>query len=102
MRIAVAVSLLPAALFAAPIHYQPVRPQGGMIERYSVSAAPANAWLNYYGGHVISNVKVVPVLWGSNVPSEVANGMPQFYSAFTDSVMFDLMAEYDTNILDFA
>ena len=103
MRIAVAVSLLPAALLAAPIHYQPVRPQGsGMIERHSVSAAPANAWLNYYGGHVISNVKVVPVMWGSNVPSDVQTGMPNFYSAVTDSGYFDFLAEYDTNILDFA
>jgi len=98
MHIALAV-----ALIAAPIHYQPVRPQGsGVISSHSVGAAPANAWLNYYGGHVISNVKVVPVMWGPNVPSEVQTGMPKFYTAFTDSAMYDLMAEYDTNILDFA
>src|SRR5437764_461485 len=102
MRIAVAVALLPAALLAAP-HLQRVRPQGsGMIEKYSVSAAPAGAWLNYYGGHVIANVKVVTVLWGPNVPSDVATGMPNFYSAVTDSGYFDFLAEYDTNILDFA
>src|SRR5438045_145340 len=101
MRIAVAVALLPAALIAAPIHYQPVRPQGsGMIDQYaSTTAAPAGAWLNYYGGHVISNVKVVPVLWGSNVPSAVANGVGPFYTAVTDSGLFDLMSQYDTNIL---
>jgi uncharacterized protein (TIGR03382 family) len=104
MRIAVAVALLPAALIAAPIHYQPVRPQGsGMIERYaSTTAAPAGAWLNYYGGHVISNVNVIPVMWGPNVPSAVATGIGPFYAAVTDSGLFDLMAQYDTNILDFA
>jgi hypothetical protein len=104
MRSAVAVALLPAALFAAPIHYQRVRPQGsGAIDRYaSGGAAPANAWLNYYGGHVISNVKVVPVMWGSNVPSQVATGIGAFYTAVTDSAHFDWLAEYDTNILDWA
>ena len=103
MRIAVAVALLPAALIAAPIHYQPMRPQGsGMIERYSIAAAPANAWLDYYGGHVISNVHVVPVMWGANVPSDVQTTMPQFYAAVTNSTFWDFLAEYDTNILDFA
>ena len=104
MRLAVAVALLPAALIAAPIHYQPVRAQGsGMIDRYaSNTAAPANAWLNYYGGHVISNVNVVPVMWGPNVPSAVSTGIGPFYSAITDSPYFDFLAEYDTNILDWA
>jgi MYXO-CTERM domain-containing protein len=104
MRSAVAVALLPAALLAAPIHYQRVHPQGsGAIDRYgSGGAAPANAWLNYYGGHVISNVKVVPVMWGSNVPSQVATGIGAFYTAVTDSAHFDWLAEYDTNILDWA
>ncbi len=102
MRFAVAVALMPAALLAAPIHYQPVHPKGfGSVDRFASSAAaPANAWLNYYGGHVISNVHVIPVLWGSNVPSEVANGVGPFYSAVTDSPLFDLMSQYDTNILD--
>ena len=35
------------------------------VSRASVAAAPANAYLFYYGGHVISNVKVVPVFWAS-------------------------------------
>ena len=104
MRIAVVVALLPAALIAAPIHYQSVRTQdSGAIDRYaSNTAAPANAWLNYYGGHVISNVNVVPVMWGGNVPSPVATGIGPFYTAITDSAHFDWLAEYDTNILDWA
>ena len=104
MRLAVAVALLPAALIAAPIHYQAVRTQGtGTIDPYaSNTAAPANAWLNYYGGHVISNVNVVPVMWGGSVPSQVATGIGPFYTAITDSAHFDWLAEYDTNILDWA
>ena len=100
MRIAVAVALLPAALIAAPIHYQPMRPQ--LSARSSINAAPANAWLDYYGGHVISNVHVVPVMWGANVPSAVSGGVGAFYEAITDSAYIDFLAEYDTNILDFA
>jgi MYXO-CTERM domain-containing protein len=101
MRVAVSALLLPAALFAAPVHYQPMRPQGsGMIERYASAAAPANAWLNYYGGHVISNVHVIPVLWGSNVPTDVASKIGPYYTAVTDSAYFDWLAEYDTNILE--
>jgi len=101
MRFAVAVALLPAALFAAPIHYQPVRKQGsGSIDRFaSGTAAPANAWLNYYGGHVMGNVKVIPVMWGPSVPSAVSGGIGAFYTAITDSAYFDWLAEYDTNIL---
>ena len=104
MRLAVVVALLPAALIAAPIHYQSVRTQdSGTIDRYaSNTAAPANAWLNYYGGHVIANLNVVPVMWGGNVPSAVATGIGPFYTAITDSAHFDWLAEYDTNILGWA
>lgn len=103
MRVAVAIALLPAALVAAPIHYQPVIPPGGTVDPYATNAAaPSNAWLNYYGGHVISNVNVVPVMWGASVPAEVATGIGTFYTAITDSPYFDWLAEYDTNILDWA
>ena len=64
----------------------------------SVAAAPANAHLDYYGGHVISSVHVIPVFWGSNVPSDVQGTMPAFYAAVTDSNYFDWQSEYDTSI----
>lgn len=104
MRLALAVALLPAALIAAPRSYQPVRQQGaGMIDRYAAAAPPANAYLNYYGGHVLANVHVVPVMWGPNVPSAVSGpgGAAAFYAAITNSPYFDWLAEYDTGILDF-
>jgi MYXO-CTERM domain-containing protein len=99
MRIAVAALLFPAALFAAPIHYQPMRPQ--YSSHANTGAAPAGAWLNYYGGKVISNVHVVPVLWGPNVPSQVSSNIANFYSAAVDSGLMDLMTQYDTNVLAF-
>ena len=102
MRIAAVVALVPAALFAAP-HLQKMHPQqSGMIARHSVAAPPANAYLFYYGGHVLSNVKIVPVMWGPNVPSDVQSTMPAFYAAITNSGYFDWQSEYDTNILDYA
>ena len=101
MRIAVAAALLPTALFAAP-HIQKMRAQNeGAISQFSSAAAPANAYLFYYGGHVLGNVKVVPVFWGSNVPSDVQSTMPNFYAAVTNSTFWDFLQEYDTNILDY-
>ena len=105
MRIhaAVAVVLLSTAASALPRGMTPVHPGrnfGGLFER--TTAAPANAYLNYYGGHIVSNAHVVPVMWGSNVPSQVSSGMQGFYAAITNSTHFDVQAEYNTNILDYA
>lgn len=101
MRIAVAAALLPTALFAAP-HMQPLRSQEqGAVSQFSSAAAPANAYLFYYGGPVISNVKVVPVMWNSSVPSDVQSTMPNFYAAVTNSTFWSFLSEYDTNILDY-
>ena len=58
----------------------------------------SNTNLLYYGGPVISNVKVIAVNWGSGVNSTVQSQMPAFYSAFTQSPMFDWLSEYNTNI----
>src|SRR3954452_23944798 len=60
MRIALAAALMPAALMAAPIHYQPLRPQHS--SQAPTNPAPAGAWLNYYGGKVIGTIHIVPVL----------------------------------------
>src|SRR4051812_8085446 len=98
-----AVALFSAAASAAlPRGVLPMRPQADRVVSAAAAAAPANVHLNYYGGHVISNVHVIPVMWGSNVPSAVATGMAPFYSAVTDSPYFDFLAEYDTSIADYA
>ena len=59
---------------------------------------PAGAHLSYYGGPVISNVKVVTVFWTNAVDAGVQTTMPAFYSAITDSTYYDLVSEYATNI----
>ncbi len=103
--ILVVAALLPAAALALPRGVQPMRApraeQSQMIGTISRAAAPANALLNYYGGHVLSNVHIVPVLWGANVPSEVANGIGPYYAAIADSTYFDWLAEYDTDLTAF-
>ena len=100
-----AALLLPAAAFALPRGVTPLRSGGrssGPARAAHAPAAPANAHLFYYGGPVISNVHVVPVFWGANVPSTVTSQIGEFYSAVTDSTLFDFLAEYDTNVADYA
>lgn len=52
--------------------------------------------LKYYGGPVITNVKVVDVLWGPNVNVEVKENMPLFFNALITSVWMDGFSEYNT------
>lgn len=52
--------------------------------------------LQYYGGRVLANVKVVAVSWGPNVSPEVQNGVSDFYRTITDSAYFDWLSEYNT------
>jgi hypothetical protein len=54
--------------------------------------------LKYYGGHVISNAKVVAVFWGSGVDSTTKGFLPPFYTAVVNSAHMDWLSEYDTNI----
>lgn len=60
------------------------------------TAVTAN--LKYYGGHVISNVRVIAVYWGPNVNSTITSGIGGFYSAVVNSPYIDWLSEYNTNI----
>ncbi len=53
--------------------------------------------MKYFGGPVISNVKVYAVLWDKTVNAEVAQGIGDFYGAFTSSEYFDWLTEYSSN-----
>ena len=59
---------------------------------------PAAATMLYYGGPVFSQVKVVSVMWGSKVNSQVVSGIGGFYTAATNSTWFDIMAQYATDL----
>ncbi len=52
--------------------------------------------LVYKGGHIISNVKVVPVLWGPDVYAETQQRIGGFYKTLVVSSYFDSLNEYDT------
>ena len=52
--------------------------------------------MNYYGGSVFSNSKVVTVMWSKDVPQNTQDQMPLFTAALVDSTYVDQMAEYDT------
>ena len=64
------------------------------------TSAPAGAQLAYYGGPVISNVKVESVYWGTGTylpqtrPSDP--DMPAFFQAVTNSAYFDWLSQYNT------
>jgi hypothetical protein len=52
--------------------------------------------LNYYGGSVFSHVKLVTVIWGSDVNQETAAKIPLFSADLVNSTYMDQMAEYGT------
>jgi hypothetical protein len=59
------------------------------------SSAPVQK-LIYFGGRIISNVKIYEVNWGSTVSTTLTSGLPGFYTAITNSVYFDWLSEYET------
>src|SRR5262245_56344392 len=61
------------------VHLMPVRREGTP----TVFDAPAGAHLDYFGGPVISHVKVETIFWDANVKFQ--DGLNQFYAGVTDS-----------------
>lgn len=59
---------------------------------------PCAVNLAYFGGRVLSNVKVYAVFWTSSVSPAVQSGMPGFYRALLDSEWMDWLSEYSTDI----
>ena len=99
-------SVATAAVLAAPVARSkprgfaaPRRPDGSPIviprTEQPKTAAPAQELL-YFGGRVISNVKVYAISWGSSVSSALTTALSGFYTAITDSAYFDWLSEYDT------
>ena len=52
--------------------------------------------LYYYGGSVFSQVKLVTVIWGSDVAQETVAKIPVFSADLVNSTYMDQMAEYGT------
>jgi hypothetical protein len=52
--------------------------------------------LYYYGGPIVSNVKVVALRWNAAVPADHSTAMEGFYRSFASGAMWDWLSEYDT------
>jgi hypothetical protein len=66
-----------------------------------IQAAASSAHLTYYGGPVISNVKVVKVEYGAGtyqsfVTATGTSSMAGFWAGVTNSAYFDWLSEYNT------
>jgi MYXO-CTERM domain-containing protein len=57
---------------------------------------PLTSDLKYYGGRVISNVKIVEVSWNSSVDAAYMTQLQGFYTAIVTSPFIDWMTEYDS------
>ena len=53
--------------------------------------------MQYYGGPVIGQVKVVPVFWNSSVNPLVSQNATQFFQDAVNSPWLDLLSAYSTN-----
>ncbi len=103
-----AASVAPRATTTRPITPATHLPAGVMPKTTALhnTSAPAGAHLTYYGGHVISSVNVVKVLYGAGTyTSEVSDpsstdglSINSFYSGVTNSTYFDWLSEYNTTI----
>jgi hypothetical protein len=76
-------------------------PRAAIEEGAQVHARRRQTLLKYYGGPVLSNVKVVQVLYGtgtylSNITSTAAPSLASFYGQITKSAYFSWLTEYDT------
>lgn len=63
-------------------------------EATTTAAAPPR--LLYYGGPVISNVKVYAVFWGASVDGNIQKNIGGFYKAISNSNHMDLLTQYNT------
>jgi hypothetical protein len=82
----------------APNHVQVV------TSALTSSSAPAGAHLNYYGGRVVSNARVVQVLYGTGsyltqITSTATPSVASFFQGVLNSPYVDWLNEYDTAAL---
>ncbi|HEY1960513.1 MAG TPA: hypothetical protein VGH28_33110 [Polyangiaceae bacterium] len=71
---------------------------GAFVLLVSTSASAAD--LKYYGGRVISNVKVVEIAWNASVDAGYMTQLQAFYTTIVTSSFIDWLSEYDTTGLD--
>ena len=60
--------------------------------------SPKGGNLLYYGGMVLTHVKVTAVFWGQGVNADIQTGIGGFYTSVVNSTYLDWMSEYNTNV----
>jgi len=60
--------------------------------------APSGGDMEYFGGSVFSQVKVVSVIWGPNVNSQTVADIGGFLTAVVNSTYVDQLSIYDTDL----
>ena len=79
-------------VYGTRVHRMPIR------NGSSPTPGPSGAHLTYYGGPVISNVKLVQVNYGAGsfAPEISGTQLGAFYTAMTNSTYLDWLSEYNT------
>jgi hypothetical protein len=98
LRHALAAATLLAAPLATLAGAAQAEPHLMYLPGHAPRGKPAASTMLYYGGPVFSKVKVISVIWGSKVNSQVVSGIGGFYTAATNSTWFDIMAQYATDL----
>jgi len=66
------------------------------LQALAKQARPPASDMNYYGGPVFADVKVMTVMWNKDVLKHTQNDIPLFTAALVDSTYVDQLAEYNT------
>ncbi len=96
--IAVVLSLLFSTRLALAAPYGEYRITPRRFENFTVLSGKSGKVLRYYGGPVISHVKVFIVFWGNQVGTELETKLAPFYRSTLDSQYMDVLAQYKTDI----
>jgi hypothetical protein len=99
--------LFPAASTVAAAFALVVSASAGPIKHYHIFPAtsfeslaemplPPASDMNYYGGPVFADVKVVTVMWNKHVRQKTQNEIPLFTAALVNSTYVDQLGEYST------
>ncbi|KAI8897417.1 hypothetical protein BC833DRAFT_621264 [Globomyces pollinis-pini] len=75
-----------------PINYLPTFAQDENLSQENA----LDVRFNYYGGPVVTNVKVYSIFWGGKSKVTYADQINKFYEAITKSTMMDILQEYNT------
>src|SRR6185312_12356757 len=93
---ALAMAALPAqALMHGSYHIFPTKSYLAKQAKEGHRVTPSGPMF-YYGGSVLSNVKLVSVMWSRKVNPVTKNAIPGFSTAIVNSTYVDQMAEYNT------